>query len=299
MTSPTVKRVVYVVLAVAFLAFHAYYTRTRSEHRPSSAGLSENLLRISDHEETSLEEILPDLRKVPLVFVGELHDQASHHWAQLQVIRRLHDANVKVAIGLEMIRADYQKSLDQWVRGEISEKQFVPIFERNWSRWDLYGDIFRFGREHGIPMVGLNVSPKITRKVAREGFSSLSEEQLKDLPPVRCDVDAVYQDFIRRALGEGVKPAMSFQHFCEAQLVWDGAMAWHLEQFLQENPGYTVVVLAGSGHSWKRGIPEQIRRRTDFAFRVILPETERLNRATATTEDADYLWLGLPVVSSL
>jgi len=299
MASPAFKRAVYIALAAIFLGFHAYHTVVETKPPPESPGLSENTFRVSDGKVRSVDEILPELRDVALVFVGEHHDQASHHWAQLQVVQRLHESDAKVAVGLEMIQADHQKALDQWVRGELSEEEFVPLFERNWSRWDLYADIFRFGREHGIPLVGLNVARKITRKVARDGFASLSEEQLKELPPVQCDVDAVYKEFIRRALGDRDKAEMTFQNFCEAQLLWDSAMAWHLERFLKENPDHTVVVLAGSAHSWKRGIPEQIRRRTDLAFRVILPETERLDRTSATTEDADYLWLDLPLASSL
>lgn len=75
-------------------------------------------------------------------------------------------------------------------------------------------------------------------------------------------------------------------------MVWDKTMAWHLVEFLKKNPLRTMVVLAGVGHSWKRGIPEQIRRQSILRYTVILPEMPgHIGIDTATTDDADYILL--------
>lgn len=75
-------------------------------------------------------------------------------------------------------------------------------------------------------------------------------------------------------------------------MLWDSVMAWNLLRFLEANPEHKIVVLAGNGHAWKRGIPAQIRRRSSIPYRVILPEIPgRLERANVSLEDADYLWL--------
>ncbi len=85
---------------------------------------------------------------------------------------------------------------------------------------------------------------------------------------------------------------MSFVYFCGAQIVWDAATAWNPLTCIRENPKTKVLVLAGNGHAWKRGIPEQIQRRSRATYCVALPEDpERLNRETATLEDTDFLWL--------
>jgi uncharacterized iron-regulated protein len=77
-------------------------------------------------------------------------------------------------------------------------------------------------------------------------------------------------------------------------MLWDTAMASNLMAFREKNPGYKIVVLAGSGHAWKRGIPEQVERQANISYRVVLPEIpERAESGVVTTEDADYLWLGL------
>jgi hypothetical protein len=64
---------------------------------------------------------------------------------------------------------------------------------------------------------------------------------------------------------------------------------------METHPDYTLVVMAGTGHSWKRAIPEQVRRNSDLTYRVILPEEPTLHRTNVQPEDSDYLWLGLPL----
>ena len=60
---------------------------------------------------------------------------------------------------------------------------------------------------------------------------------------------------------------------------------------MARNPGRTVVVLAGTGHAMRRGIPEEVSHDAAYSYKVILPEVAGLNRSTATTADADYLLL--------
>jgi uncharacterized iron-regulated protein len=254
---------------------------------------SGRILRVSDGAVIPLSEAVKDLKQTRLVFVGELHTQESHHEAQLEVIRALRDEGLSIAVGLEMFKRESQAALDRWSAGKLSEKKFQKIYYENWSySWPLYRDIFLFARDQGIELIGLNLPREVTRQVARQGFASLTPEQRGDLPMVTCRVDPEYQAFIRRSLGMHAHGSMDFTNFCEAQVVWDTAMAWNLLRFLEKNPTGTVVVLAGSGHAWKQGIPAQIRSRSPIPFRVILPEIRgRLDRTTIGMDDADYLWL--------
>ncbi len=257
----------------------------------SHARKKEGILKVSGMQQVTVNDMIDDLKEVSLVFVGEFHDNKDHHDAQLKIIRELARRGDRVAVGLEMFRANSQESLDLWVSGDINEGEFKEVFQDNWGNsWPLYRDIFLYAREKGIPLVGLNVPREIPQQVARKGFASLSREQLAMLPGVSCDIDAKYENFIRRALGAHGSHGRSFTYFCEAQMVWDTTMATRLLSYLGENPDVTVVVLAGSGHSWKRGIPEQVKRRSDVSLRVVLPEVpDRMDRESVTLEDADYI----------
>jgi uncharacterized iron-regulated protein len=65
-------------------------------------------------------------------------------------------------------------------------------------------------------------------------------------------------------------------------------MAWYLVNYLNKNPYTKLVVLAGANHSWKKGIPEQIRRQSDYSYKVIFPSME-ISSETMTPEYLDYL----------
>jgi uncharacterized iron-regulated protein len=251
------------------------------------------IMRIADGERLSLSEIVEDLEGVQMVFVGEMHNSALHHEMQLEVIRVLARRGARVAVGLEMFRHRSQADLDRWISGDLTEREFMRIYYDNWSTdWHLYRDIFLYARKERLPMIGLNLSSEITRQVGNEGFASLTPEQTGELAGVTCEVNQSYMDFIRRAFGMHGHEGKEFTHFCEAQMLWDAAMALRLTAFSAKHPESAIVVLAGNGHAWKHGIPAQVRKRSDFAYRVILPEIPgRADRGKVTTEDADYLWL--------
>ncbi len=248
---------------------------------------------IADREVKSAEAVLPELKENRIILVGEHHTTPGHHAAQLAVIRMLHEAGVQVVVGLEMFRDDSQADLDGWLSRTIDEDAFRGIFYDNWGYdWPLYRDIFVYAMDNGIPMVGLNVPRDITRQVAQKGYQSLSDEQLTKLGDVTCRVDKAYMDYIRRAYGGHGHGNMQFLHFCEAQMVWDNAMAVHALAYLKAHPERTMVLLAGTGHVRKQAVPAQIKARTDLPVTVILPETPGvIDEETVGIQDADYLIL--------
>jgi len=238
-------------------------------------------------------QALERLEGIRFVLVGEHHDQAQHHRAQLQVIKALHQSGRRVAVGLEMFRRDSQTDLDQWSSGKIREDRFKPVYLDNWNYdWELYRPIFEYARMEKIPMAGLNVSRTITTQVAYHGFESLNADQKGSLEGITCDVTAEYRDFVRRAYGAHGHGRMDFGRFCEAQLVWDSAMAVYAIDYLRQHPDSVLVILAGSGHARKLGIPAQLAKRTILPYAVLLPETTGIFDAAHTSvQDADFIIL--------
>lgn len=252
-----------------------------------------HILKAGSNQEMAIDDLIDDLAGVQVVLIGELHNHVGHHQAQLSIMRALHAREERtLALGVEMFRQDSQSFLDRWTAGQLTMHQFIPVFLDNWSMWDEYRPIFEYVREHSITTVGLNISRDITSKVARNGFASLEEEQKQALGNVLCVVDPAYSSYIRRALGGHGGEGREFLFFCEAQLLWDTMMARTIVQFLQKNLEYRMVVIAGSAHAWKFGIPRQMLDQADLSYRVILPEIPgRISRHNLDPEFADYLWL--------
>jgi len=254
-----------------------------------------NLVRVSDGKDISFGAMMQDVMRSDVIVIGEVHGIPQHHAKELEIIRALHESGTPFIIGMEMFRSESQKDLDSWTNGDMPLRQFVPIYYRNWNiRWTLYADIFLYVREHNIPIVGLNIPDEISDAVARRGFSALNDSERKRIPAgISCTIDESCRGFIRKAYaGHGKNEESSFLQFCEAQMVWDKSMAANLVTFMQANPGKKAVVLAGVGHAWRRGIPEQLSLLSKYQTQVVLQlMSDQVELKSITVEDADYIVL--------
>jgi uncharacterized iron-regulated protein len=264
---------------------------TESDVGPDIPG---RVLRVRDGRIISFMQMIKEVKKADLVFVGEVHDDSGHHRAELNVMIAFHESATPVAVGLEMFRSDSQNVLNAWVKGKLATKDFLPAYFDNWQMpWSFYRKIFLYAREHEIPLLGLNIPDAISQKVAEGGFASLTKAERKQLPPgISCSVDETYMAIIKKVYADHRSQGREFVNFCEAQMVWDKTMAWHLVNYVKENPGKAVVVLAGVGHAWKRGIPEHVETGSKLTSRVILPLVpDQIDQKTVTLKDADYVLL--------
>ncbi len=155
--------------------------------------------------------------------------------------------------------------------------------------WPLYREILLYARDHRIPLVGLNVPRELVRSVARKGFAALDEKERRQLPAgITCNVDPAYRRFIERAFRQHGKEDGMFLNFCEAQMVWNKGMAWHLSAYRAKEPSRLVVVLAGTGHAFRQGMPTEL---SEPASRIVVQEAGGVARGVVTSKDADYLVL--------
>ena len=244
-------------------------------------------------QEVAASQVLSELTKSRLVLVGEHHTNQRHHNIQLKIIQMLHNAGVPVAVGMEMFSSESQAALNDWVDGRIGQTEFEKTYYDNWNYpWQMYSGILKYARDEKIPLVGLNVPREITRQVAYHGFKSLSEKQKDKIANVTCRVDKAYMDYIRKAFGAHGHGNLNFIYFCEAQLVWDTAMAINALKYLSDNPKRVMVILAGAGHVRKQAIPAQVRERSNEPYMVILPEVSgSIEKSSISSNDMDYLVL--------
>ncbi|PIQ13779.1 MAG: hypothetical protein COW70_02825, partial [Hydrogenophilales bacterium CG18_big_fil_WC_8_21_14_2_50_58_12] len=219
-------------------------------------------IRVGDGQRIGVGQMIAEVHNSPVIFVGERHDDASHHELQLEVIQSLQKAGKPLAIGVEMFQTDSQPALDAWIAGKTREEQFVRVYQANWRNlnWGLYRDVFLFARDHGIPMVALNAPNRIVEKVARQGFSALSNDELRALPAESAD--PISDENIRFMTayypGHG-KNSEAFRHLGEAQMLRNRVMAKGIIRYLAQHPESRMVVLAGGAHAWGRGgIPAEL-----------------------------------------
>ena len=213
-----------------------------------------------------LSGVMPAMARHRVVFVGESHGRYDHHLAQLMVIRALHKQNPRLAIGLEFFQQPYQSVLDDYIAGRINETEMLRRSEY-FSRWGydyrLYRPILRYAREHGIPLIALNVPRELTKRIGEVGLEGLSASERTQLPDSIDRSNAGYRQRLLQVYQQhGGKTGHDFDRFHEVQLAWDEGMAARVAAWLREHPQGQMVVLAGSGHiNADAAIPQRLLRR--------------------------------------
>jgi aminopeptidase N len=286
----------------SFLSFdHGINTHKKIDETPR--GIREELLRppvaveISDLK--TFAGVMERVAGKKIVYVGENHNQYSHHVMELEIIKDLHRRGKKLAIGMEMFQRPFQKVLDEYIEGKIDEREFLKgtqYFKRWGFDYNLYRPILLFARSEKIPVVALNQRQEIVDKVFRGGFDSLSEEEKKFIPSRMDFSDEAYRERLEKAFREHEDfGAEHFNFFYQAQVLWDETMSESIDEFLKAHLDDLMVVVAGSGHlTYGSGIPKRTARRNGYDYAIIL------NDADLEKDIADYVLFPktMPGVSS-
>ena len=232
----------------------------------------------------SPKDIIHSLSKTKVVLLGEDHDNPEHHRWQLQTLSAIYALEPNMAIGFEAFPRSTQKILDQWVAGEIKEKDFLDAvdWEKIWRfNKDFYMPMFHFARMNRIPMYALNVNRELVSRVGGEGWDNVPEEERegvsKPVEPSKDYVEVLAQVFAQHmpkhahAVEEGEMPELSdedikeitgkasFQRFLQGQLLWDRAMAEMLNRSITKDKHAVVVGILGAGHIMgDYGVPHQL-----------------------------------------
>jgi uncharacterized iron-regulated protein len=236
-------------------------------------------------------QMVPRLRAARLLLVGEVHGDRRHHAAQIELLRMLLDAGVPLAVGMETFGATGDAELARWSAGKLDAAALYRRFGADWStaQWKAYRDLFSFIRERAVPLAGINGDEAVIRKVASDGFASLSDLERRGLPPGSCTVNPSYRRLLDQVLG-GKQDEASFRSFCEAQTLRDAIMARNLLRLARRSKGSLVVGLTGVFHAWRPAVPAHLGQLGAGRVLVLLPEKGAPDALTDLRGQADYLW---------
>lgn len=234
---------------------------------------------------TPTADMVNQLPQADVVYLGETHDRAADHAAQLAIIQTLHDRQPDLAIGLEMFQRPYQKLLDRYIAGELDEATLRDRseYDKRWGfDWELYAPILRYAKAQKIPLIALNTPQEVTRKVSRQGLASLNWNDRRFIPPlseIRTAPDA-YRQMLANIFtsmhpdGKTTDPTR-FDRFFQAQVLWDETMADRIAQIphrpMTDRRSKTIVVLVGQGHLvYRYGIPDRVDRRRPGLNQIVI-----------------------------
>ena len=238
----------------------------------------------------SFEELLEDLNRNQVAYIGEKHTNRSHHKIQAKVIQAMFQKSQNIAVAMEMFAYTYQDVIDLWSAGELDEKTFLR--KSHWYagwRYDfsLYRDILEFIKANRIRLVALNIPFDIPAKIRVGGIENLAEDDKAHIPKEIDTSNTAYRDYVESVFKKhNFKGKFEFDDFYMVQSVWDEKMAESIAVNLNQEK---MVVLAGNGHiQYKYGIPDRAFRRTGASFRTLYlaPADEEVDLSIA-----DYIWI--------
>lgn len=220
--------------------------------------------------------VLEDLGTVDVVYVGETHTLKRHHQWQAEILESLIEArDGKLVLGLEQIEQFYQPQVDRFNAGKIDFDELAKEIDwrRRWSNYEDYRPLLELAQSKGVPVLALNGRAETIRKVGRKGLDSLDRDERKELPRQMNFDDPDYRRLLDQLMMVHASVDESvLDRIFQAQVARDENMAQALADFLEKNPGYAAMVVAGSGHlAYGLGTVDRVRARLpELEDRIVL-----------------------------
>jgi uncharacterized iron-regulated protein len=185
-------------------------------------------------KKTNYAKLLKEAEKTQVVLFGEYHNNSMVHWLQLELTKGLAEKK-QLVLGAEMMEADNQTQLDQYLKGEINQKQ-LDTTARLWPNYKTdYKPLVDFAKEKNIPFIATNIPRRYASLVSKKGFEALenlpSEEKLWIAPlPVAYDANLPGYVNMITMMGDHASPNMP-----KAQAIKDATMAHFIQKNLKSN----------------------------------------------------------------
>src|SRR5437868_11984578 len=242
-----------------------------------------------------------ELKNYDVIFLGEWHDHAGNHLAEMHLFREIYAHAPQLALSMEQFERDVQPVLDDYMAGRIGEE----ALQQKGRAWGNYAESYRplveFAKDHHLPVIAANAPASVVRCVGEKGPEFLSQLDAEKRHWAATDLhlaDGLYKDKFMRFLAEdathgapasAADAAASNARAFAAQLVRDDTMAESIALYLQRNPGHKVVHITGDFHvEGGLGTVERLKDRMPaLKIAVVVPaEAENPNRPSVSADDA-------------
>ncbi|MDX2361956.1 MAG: ChaN family lipoprotein [Crocinitomicaceae bacterium] len=184
----------------------------------------------SNGDRVSYQSMIEELSGANIVLFGEEHNCAIAHWLQYEVTADLHKVR-KLVLGAEMLEADNQDELDDYLKGKIDKDAFDTLV-RLWSNHETdYAPLVEFAKENKLKFIATNIPRRyasIVYKKGFEGLDALTKEEKKWIAPLPIPFDSELPEYkkILEIMGEHGTPEL-----VKAQAIKDATMGY----FIVEN----------------------------------------------------------------
>ncbi|MDT3311457.1 ChaN family lipoprotein [Pseudomonas sp. rhizo66] len=248
------------------------------QHVAAPPPISGEIRDLASGQVLTAQQLLTRLAEPERLIIGEQHDNADHHTAQLWLLRSLAGQRPQGSLLLEMLTPDQQPRVDQ-LRQATTLPADVPgalAWEDGWD-WNLYGPIVRFALTQPYPLLAANLDSAEIRTFYRD-------------PPVlkgtRSNTESVKAVLLEQISDShcGLLPESQMPAMLAVQQQRDRRMAERL--LVAPSPS---ILLAGAWHARKDvGVPLHVVDLGAVQAPTVLMLAEQGAEVTAAM--ADYVW---------
>lgn len=186
-----------------------------------------------------------------VILFGELHNNPICHWMQYELTADLvKEKGSAIILAAEMFEQDEQLILNEYIKGQITEKNFESQ-ARLWPNYKTdYKPLVNLAKENKLEFVASNIPRRYASIVFREGFEGLEKldkhAKMFFAPlPIPYDPELPgYKEMMSMGGGMG---GHASDNFPKAQAIKDATMAYFILESLEE--GKTCVHYNGTYHS--------------------------------------------------
>ena len=185
-------------------------------------------------KKSSYEKVLKASEKTDVVLFGEIHDNSVVHWLQLEFTKDLAQKK-DLVLGAEMLEADNQKQIDQYLKGEINQKQ-LDSSARLWKNYKTdYKPLVDFAKEKKFSFIATNVPRRYASLVFKKdlvALDSLSAQEKSWIAPLPIEFDINLPGYKSMM---GMQGGHAGEKMPKAQAIKDATMAYFINKNRKEN----------------------------------------------------------------
>lgn len=185
-------------------------------------------------KKTSYKKLIASSLKNDVVLFGEYHNNSVVHWLQLELTKDLAEKK-QLVLGAEMLEADNQIQVNQYLAGEINQKG-LDTLARLWNNYKTdYKPLVDFAKEKKFNFIATNIPRRYASLVFKKdlvALDSLSTEEKLWIAPLPIEFDINLPSYQAMT---GMQGGHAGDKMPKAQAIKDATMAYFINKNRKEN----------------------------------------------------------------
>jgi hypothetical protein len=115
------------------------------------------------HSVSSFDDLIIACYQADIVYIGDFHALPQSQLFAARLLSEIARRSSRTVLAVEMVYGRHQHVLDEWMSGELSEKDFLARirYQQEWGYdWNSFKKIFDVARTHDLQVYGIDSAPR-------------------------------------------------------------------------------------------------------------------------------------------